>query len=480
MCEITKSTNDNNVDSNNKDKEDYYHNSPEFLCLTSDGAFVQVKIACSTRDAATTTPLKLEIVHSWHTKQQSGTSCFCITQSGCIVVGYCNGQVEAWRDEKRLWTGHFEDYPTIRSMAQLPVQLPPENAAAAADNATTMAEYIVMTLEPSERTATASMVEVIKLSDDMMKLVPGGSSNNNNKTNTLALEDYWVVPEAGHEILDATTLSESHRRQQENARPFATTPHWIPSHGSHAVTGVPGTDKLWVEVADGSIIFLEAGMRNDELSWGVQGRTQGQYLLGYPSIGRGVVTLEGTLHAACALRGATVYFLSLDPPTAASGQGIKSCFYPDDISIDAPLQHLQAFVAGDVTLPLPSSGGDKDDNDEAKQPLLFFCWPGGIVDVYCANLLPSAATTGASVDEMAPLVANGAADELKRLLQCLACSSSDNSQLLADPMWNDAHEEVMAWTAQNESGITLVDMESGRLDSFRKLLRRLADPSYAV
>lgn len=409
--------------------------SSEILCLTSAGVFYSIKIC-----AAPT--VKLEITRSWHTKQ-CGTSCFCVTKSNCIVVGYLNGQVEAWRDGKRLWFGHFDAYPVIRSIAPVAVKVEGDSSSS-----TSTPEFIMMTLEPPERSTTALMFEVIMLSEDMV--------SSSDKNGAISLEDFWVLPEAGSEILDSAALTESHR--QETNRPFDT--HWIPSHGSHVVTYVHGTENVWVEMADGSVIFLEAVVRNGRLHWGVQDRARGQYLLSYPSIGRGVVTLGETLYAVCALRGATVYFFSLDP--AASGEEVRSCHYPDDISTDAPMQHLQNFVAGDVVLPL--------SDEEASYPLLFFCWPGGIVDVYCSHLLSP--LPGCS-DEISTLFDNGTVEDLSRLLQSL---SDDLAGVFDDTVWAKAREEVLAFT-QTTSSMTLEDIESSSLVHFQELLKQLADHS---
>ena len=127
------------------------------------------------------------------------------------------------------------------------------------------------------------------------------------------------------------------------------------------------------------------------------------------------------------------------------------------------MQHLQAFVAGDLVL----SGLSEQSSSF---PLLFFCWPGGICDVYSAHLLPSPAQ---DTEALVALVENGTAEDLRRLLQSL---TSDPDNLLANSRWAQARDEILALTGK-DSGVTLEDLQSSKLAHFRKLLLQLANPS---
>ena len=409
----------------------------EILCLTTGGVFFHIQVH-------ETPSLKLETIKTWHTKR-AGAACFCGTRSHCIVVGYNNGNVEAWRKEKRIWFGHFDAYPGIRSIVPL--------------ETSSVREHVLLTLEHNDRAATDCTLEVICLS--------AIENRDDNKTNKpVALEDYWVLAEAGREVMDAAILSDTYRR--ETSQKFAT--HWIPSHGAHVATNLPGTGgRIMVEIADGSVAFLDAtSSESNELVWGVAPKG-GQFLLSFPSVGRGVVTIEGQVFAACSLRGGTVYLFPLSTvssSTSPNEEGIRSIHYPDDISRDSTVQQLQDFVAADVELRAI---------DEAPSffPLLFFCWPGGITDVYCAHLLPS---SDELYEDLALLIKNGSVDKLCRLLRCL--SSNDPDKLFANPLWSRARDEILAaTTTTTETSLALKDFESHRFVAFQRLLRQLGDPN---
>ena len=129
------------------------------------------------------------------------------------------------------------------------------------------------------------------------------------------------------------------------------------------------------------------------------------------------------------------------------------------------MQHLQAFIAGNLELPSLFE-------ESSSFPLLFFCWPGGICDVYCAHLLPSLCV---DTEELNALLENETVDDLCRFLQSL---SNDPDNLLSDALWAQARQEILEWKT-HERAITLEDLKSSELVHFRKLLRYLADPSTA-
>ena len=450
----------------------------ELLCLTVSGVFFHLKLvenfkndSSHSADGSKDTtpvmpPVKLEVLKTWNTRRV-GASCFYVTpqSNSVIIVGFKNGIVEAYKDQKRrLWSGHFEDYPSIRSILAID---------------TKAEEYLLFTLEPKDFVATASAIEIINLTKLQNEI--GDSAEPSPKS--IVLEKYWVFPQAGREVLDAAVLRERYR--QATSLRFGTNSNsnnnnnWIPSHGTLVATHLPG-GQVMVEVADGSVIFIDAvehesdqSTKFGDLSWGVTtSTTNGQFLLTYPSIGRGVISIGQAEYAACALRGGTIYLFPLPKTedadtTPRSEYQIRSCCYPDDISRDAPMQHLQAFTAGNMKVGLPAH------ENATGFPLLFFCWPGGIVDVYCAHLLPSAVEDTA---HLWPFIESGIADDLRRLLHSL---SNDPDNLLRDAVWVDARTEVSTFPSTSSS-ITLEDLESNRLLNFRKLLRQLANAEHEL
>jgi hypothetical protein len=407
----------------------------ELLCLTSAGVFFQVQV----QEVPT---VQLKIRNSWNT-DRSGTASFCQTVSGLVVVGYQNGIIEGWRKEKRVWMGNFQSYAHPTSLVSL--------------KTTTTKEYVVVALEGRDRLPTSASVEVICVSS--IPEMPGSET-------FVALEDFWVLSD-DPAVTDAAAISEAYKHQTSQS--FET--HWIPSHGSNVVTILPGPNdqgaQVLVELADGSVVFLETNhdTTTDELRWQVHEKTiGGQVLLSFPSIGRGIVTVHGQRYAACSLRGGNVYLFPLldggsDPELA---EQIRSCHYPDDISRDSTIHHLQSFIAGDLDLFLVTK-------ESVIVPLFFFCWPGGIVDVYCAHLLPEPQET---LKDLFDMIENGTVKDLSHLLQAL---TNDPDNLLADPLWAKAQAESLA--NGDMSTVTVSDLESTKLTNFTRLLLTLADPS---
>ena len=501
------------------------HEPPQLLGLTSAGVFCHVKLVLvntngSDNDIETHTEHQddeqnsnepdqtdaleqlvpqLQLVDTWYTNRPN-TSCFGTTYSGnTILVAYQNGLLEAYREQKPLWLGNFQEYPRITSMAALRGASSTINNTSNDRSHRDEKEYMLMTLEPKDRSSAptnSSMVEVVCVSDipktnsstasDTMAStsVPAAIAPGIGTTASVVLEDYWLLSDSGPaEIMGSATLSHIYNnRLRKNGRRFQFESHWIPSQGSHAVTSLAGDKgQFLVELADGSVVFLKSSfipsdnqpMDDKELQWGVQR----QYLLPYPTIGRGIVTLsDGKDYVACVLRGGTVFMFPLDgvgpqevdEPANHEMEGagrVRLCPYPDDISQDSIFQHLQSFVAGNVHL----SG--LVGVESPTLPLLFFCWPGGAIDVYCAHLLPS--STAQRRKDLLSLMDNGAVSDLFRLLCSL---SNDPDNLLSSNLWAKAQEQVMSF-GRDASSLTLTDLESDILVDFVKLLLELAEPS---
>lgn len=143
--------------------------------------------------------------------------------------------------------------------------------------------------------------------------------------------------------------------------------------------------------------------------------------------------------------------------------------YPDDIDTDTAMQHLQAFAAGMVIV------SDKDSS-HARLPLLFFSWPGSVIDVYSCHLLRS----DAQVDRLAlaELLSNGSVESLKSLLSCLGDehggdSRADLSQALGPfGCTSMARREI---EGLNDKVLTLDDLSSEKLKTFRSIVLRFAE-----
>jgi hypothetical protein len=212
--------------------------------------------------------------------------------------------------------------------------------------------YMLLTLEPRQQEEnaksipTSDMVEVICLDTipERSKVVSSSlcetdiphqdSLGHYGDTHVnIALEDYWVLPDTDRYsgIVDTARWSAGNQHHsggtKENESPTARATiakpprrrvdhHWIPSHGTHVATVWPEFDdhtdatlarsvhpSAMAELADGSILFLEAHPSIDRdtddcekasLHWGIR-PCHGQFLLPFPTIGRGIVTLSEQL-----------------------------------------------------------------------------------------------------------------------------------------------------------------------------------------
>jgi hypothetical protein len=413
-----------------------------------------------------------------------------------LVVGYENGYLEGWhcdsataagahtgdKDTRLLWRGHLAGYPRVTSLADF-VGDDHNDHNDTTDPKACHSHVLVMLQPPSGddaqstgtgTTTTAACLEVL----DVTALEEGAAADR-VAADDIALEDYWVLPQAGRELVNVR-----HR----------TAAVWIPSHGSHVATAVRG-GRMWVDRADGTVARLAGGRHtagSGHWSWGLADTTRAnsttnsatdttsQYLLRYPSVGRGCVTLSNddddhpVVYVACALRGGTVYLFPL--PDTEGGRPttneVVCCAYPDDVAADQPLQHLQSFCAGNLRVSTPTEVADEN---VTTLPLLCFAWPGGIVEVYCAHLLAATAVTPVP-DSMTSLVENGTVEDLRRLLVSM---TSTDALLLAeddDGLWALARHEIAAWKGPDQPLVT-EDLTASPLVSFRALLVKLADPS---
>lgn len=452
----------------------------------------------TTTTTHTNNSVRIVVTSSW-TTGRPGATCVCRIRKEDdrmrLVVGYENGYLEGWHCDsataagahtgdnatRLLWRGHLAGYPRVTSVSDFLGD--GHNGNDTTDPTVGHSHVLVMLQPPSGddaqapgpgTTTTAACLEVL----DVTALEEGAAADR-AAAEDIALEDYWVLPQAGRELVNVR-----HR----------TAAVWIPSHGSHVATAVRG-GRMWVDLADGTVARLAGGRHtagSGHWSWGLADTTRAnsttnsatdttsQYLLRYPSVGRGCVTLSNddddhpVVYVACALRGGTVYLFPL--PDTEGGRPttneVVCCAYPDDVAADQPLQHLQSFCAGNLRVSTPTEVADEN---VTTLPLLCFAWPGGIVEVYCAHLL--AATTATSdPDSLTSLVENGTVEDLRRLLVSM---TSTDALLLAeddDGLWALARHEISAWKGPDQP-LVAEDLTASSLVSFRALLVKLADPS---
>jgi hypothetical protein len=361
-------------------------------------------------------------------------------------------------------------------------------------------------------------------------------NNNNNMesattTLVMALENHWVLPLPGKEIRDpaivlrgrgdaATNgdlLSRGGKKRATNkaaakaAGANSTKPcavHWIPSSATNRLCslgrsrdGCSNGPGFAVALADGTIGLVSAtlaehssssssdserdendnshnnGSNNSRLDWGISH----QLLLSYPCIGLGKVDLQSTPHAVCALRGGTVYLLPLLGTGGTNDHGMSPSppppltviMYPDDLDTDTVMQHLQSFAAGMIVSDKDSS--DVSETRSTRLPLLFFTWPGGVIDVYSCHLLRSDAQVNLfALDE---LLANGSAESLKSLL--LTRLDDHGGDCRADLVEELGPSDSVAMAKSEIEGLngkdlTSKDLSSEKLKTFRSILLRFA------
>lgn len=379
-------------------------------------------------------------------------------------------------------------------------------------------EYVALTLEHQRQQSTRSMLEVVNLEsiEAAWNSLVSSSEGDFCSSSDLAvpLEEHWVLPEAGMELVDASSTLPPPPSYNNNSQANGTIPrkaHWIPS---------PGTDSLYeldhhlgdaaaagnnascaVGLSDGTVGILSAALHSNTndgesnsngaiFSWGIE-KGVDQLLLSYPCIGMGAVTSDlhrednhnnhpnqggGVPHVAFCLRGGTTYLIPIiqnaEPPDnkATRPSSITVVSYPHDIDSDTTVQHLHGFRAGNLRYLRGKEHGGQ--SSKSSVPAFFYSWGGGIVDVYSCQTM----TTKHEIDSIATLeemVENGSANLLKNLL-----TSLDNSNLsLYDSTWQAAHDELdrLSPIATTRESISLDDILSDRLQNFRTVLLQLAE-----
>lgn len=438
------------------------------------------------------------LAFSWNTAR-CGSTCATVYDNGTIILGYQSGYLEAWSlassaDNRRvvanlLWRGSFGSHSPIRSVAPManPKGPPPSDELGEIEIASQ--DYLLVTLQPETRRSSASLLEVLNVVT-IEKAWEARDDAPAAAAGEVPLEEHWVLPEAGMEIIDASSLPVADTTESA-AGGFSrrTAAQWIPSSGTDCLFLLPksadGSASVAVGLSDGTMAILSAptASLDDNLSWGVA-KAADQVLFQYPCIGLGHVSIlhspnngdsKTYHHVACCLRGATAYLIPLNPEKdAPENPPITVISYPHDIDADMGIQHLQGFTAGNLRLTDQSS-----PMENHTIPVLFYAWPGGIVDVYCCELLDPPKDTQRYRPTLIELIQNGSAQLLKSFL-----STCQEDVWRDRPDWLAARNEIIVGAERegmdSSRPMTIEDLCSSELSSFRGLLLKLADTEGTV
>jgi hypothetical protein len=241
---------------------------------------------------------------------------------------------------------------------------PPKDQRSESEGA--LQDYLLVTLQPETRRSSASLIEVL----NVVSIEKAWEGRDDSAASTAAgevpLEEHWVLPEAGMEIIDASSLPIADTSEgAAGAFSRRTAAQWIPSSGTDCLCPLPksadGSASVAVGLSDGTMAILSAPtISSDEsLSWGVA-KAADQVLFQYPCVGIGHVSTlhsrnngdnKAYPHVACCLRGATTYLIPLNSDKdAPENPAITVISYPHDIDADMGIQHLQGFTAGNLRL----------------------------------------------------------------------------------------------------------------------------------
>lgn len=437
------------------------------------------------------------LAFSFHTGR-CGITCATVNENAQIIIGYQLGYVEAWalslnvnsnsksKEEsvmpKLAWRASFSSHSPIRSVAPLKTSLEddqPTSEQSPVITANSPNEYLAVTLQPETRRSSASLLEVVDLSS-----VADAWDKMGNPTAAAAavpLEEHWVLPDAGMELIDADTLSLPSESGSDGCGSHATS-NWIPSSGTDCLMPLPqqnGSLSVAVGLSDGTLGIVSASVSSlhGMLSWGIAAPAN-QVLFPYPCIGLGQVNLTSNRtplqpsHVAYCMRGSTTYLVPAD--TEEDDPPVTVLSYPDDVDSDTGglQQAVQGFTAGNLRL----SNTALKAGESSTLPVLVYAWPGGIVDVYSCELLNPDNDSGQRFRPvLLELLENGSAKLLHRFLTMRGIETFHNR-----PDWMAAWNEITAFSKRDEGLddeklLTISQLCSPELVSFRNLLLQLAD-----
>jgi hypothetical protein len=446
------------------------------------------------------------LAFSWNTAR-CGITCATVYDNGNIILGYQSGYLEAWSlagDDndtrksqnrrvvaKLVFRGSFGNHSPIRSVAPMTSSMDQPNKESGKSESQ---EYLVVTLQPETRRSSASLLEVINIvsvekawqvREDKWQV-----REDNTSVVEVSLEEHWVLPEAGMEIIDASSLPLADTvAGAAGGFTRRTAAQWLPSSGTDCLCLLPknadGSASVAVGLSDGTMGILSAPTvsKDESLSWGVA-KAADQVLFQYPAVGLGHVnTVHSSSrqsgdkkthpHVACCLRGATTYLIPLNSDDdAPENPPVTVISYPNDIDADMGIQHLQGFTAGNLRLSDQSSS-TAAPLESHTIPVLFYAWPGGVVDVYCCELLKPPTETEHYRPILIELIQNGSVQLLQSFL-----STCQEDVWRDRPEWSAARNEIVGTGEEGmdpSRTMTISKLCSSEFRSFRGLLLQVAD-----
>jgi len=301
-------------------------------------------------------------------------------------------------------------------------------------------------LQPARRPPTASMVEVVDLASveaawknqkEMASKTTTDGDDDGGAGRTLRagsetddgvvlpLEAHCVLPEAGQEIVDASTIRSQSTavgggNNNDGPRSWPRMPqhtHWIPmmssgGGGAGGVCSLSGRRSrlrgggAGIALADGMVVVvsastvsttattaLAAGVDHDDndpggrpsvqqqqLRWGVSPVVD-QYALAYPAVGVGFVAAEhkagcrnkASSFVACCLRGTSTYLIPIDDGDGGASleraatnsvpppRPLIALSLPQDIEEDSAYRYVQSFTAGTLSMRRDNTNDGKAD-----------------------------------------------------------------------------------------------------------------------
>ncbi|GAX22082.1 hypothetical protein FisN_6Hh330 [Fistulifera solaris] len=422
-------------------------------------------------------------VTSFFATGKTGLQCVTTTSTGAIVVGYRSGRLEAWKLEARkqarkviaasqapeksettyrkklLWRGFFSNAPEIRSVLQL--QHPAHKISTENNEIPNGSdEFLIATIQQEEMISTAAMIEVLNITA-IAKAYQELLQNDESATQ-VQMDEFSLLARPGMEVIDPTTsLLEPCTSHQFKNRP------WVPIGGTDSFVRIElplEDDSLLACVAilaEGSVLFITTNLVDGEFEWGIRG-THDQFLMSFPAIGAGCSIQtsgeDAVPNIVCCLRGGTSFLIPRIPENKGKKTDlIHTITYPHDIDTDNPPHRVDYFSAGILHYL-----GDDGLFTKSSIPIMVYCWPGGIIDVYSSELLQEKKTYFRVL--FAELLSDGTVEVLREHLLSLTAETL----AMRKETWRSACEEVQKLNSSEP--ILLSDLVSGRLRAFRSLL----------
>jgi hypothetical protein len=427
-----------------------------------------------------------------------------------FLVGYQTGYMESWKIfrfstekimTKLLWRGVYPNSYCIQNMAPLMMESeseegeihpegPNKSTKTTTRNCTAegkeSSQYLLVTvLSPKHTLKTSAMVEVL----DLQSIAEDWKHRTNGSTQeagyahghlkAVNLGSRWVMPGAGMEILNSSTLNGIHHEGD----PSETLPrrvHVVPSTSTGSICTLPQGN--CVALADGTIALLSATTQGDDkLRWGIA-NDYNQLLLPYPAIGCAPLNWEASLrepyipHVACCLRGGTTYLIPFFSPDETDNTLPVTTF---SLDVETQARHVVGFTAGNLIMTPPKASSDQLKNSfnstttSRTTPVLVYGYAGGVIDIYSCelqNAMPCRPMiTHRERSTLEELVSNGSIQLLAELLGSL----EERDSLLAQSAWKQA------WIERNalSESTTVTDLLLANLAGTRTLLLQLSENS---